>query len=305
MAYNNVIALAEQYAPILDGIYKAASKTSILDSANSNIRFVGGNKVELFETDMDGLGDYSRNAGFPTGSVTAGWVPYELTQDRGRSFMIDAMDNEETLGQAFGTLSGEFLRTKVVPEIDAYRFAKYASASNILSANADITVGTTDVPGLIDTAESAMSDLEVPEEGRILFVSEKAYAGLKAKITRMVMNGDNNINSEVLMYEDMRVVRVPSNRFNTAINLLDGTSSGETDGGYTVPASTSYAINFMIVHPSAVRQLAKHAVPRVFSPEVNQKADAWQFDYRIYHDAFVLGNKTNGIYLHRAATANS
>ena len=57
----------------------------------------------------------------------------------------------------------------------------------------------------------------------------------------------------------------------------------------------------MIVHPSAVIQIVKHVIPRVFSPEVNQEADAWKLNYRIYHDAFVMANKVNGIYVHKAS----
>lgn len=306
MAYNNSIALAEKYVPVMDEIYKAAAKTSILESAGNRVQFLGANKVNLFTTQLEGLGDYSRNAGFVTGSVTAGWEPYTLAIDRGRSFMVDSMDNEETLGMAFGTLVGEFMRTKVIPEMDAYRFAKIAGTSGISSANADIVVGTTDVPGLIQTAETKMGDDEVPEEGRILFISETAYAALKGKINRYVMNGENGIQTAIESYDGMRVIRVPKSRFNTKIALLDGVSSGETAGGYSVPTDgTSYPINFMIVHPSAIIQATKHVVPRIFSPAVNQSADAWKFDYRVYHDIFVEVNKVAGVYLHRAATANS
>lgn len=252
------------------------------------------------------MGNYSRNAGFVTGSVTGGWEPYKLTQDRGRSFMVDVMDNDETMGMAFGTLAGEFIRTQVTPEIDAYRFAKYAGTSGISSGTpADITVGTTDAPSLIQEAETIMGDDEVPEEGRILFISETAYAGLKDKITRYVQNGERGIETAIDYYDGMRVIKAPKGRFNTGITLNDGLSAGETKGGFTVPASTSYPINFMIIHPSAVVQIAKHVVPRIFSPQVNQSADAWKFDYRIYHDAFVENNKVAGIYLHRAATANA
>ena len=280
--------------PILDEVYKASSKTSILDTANERVRFIGSDTVNLYTMSLDGLGNYSRNAGFVTGSVTGGWEPYKLTQDRGRSFM------------AFGTLAGEFIRTQVTPEIDAYRFAKYAGTSGISSGTpADITVGTTDVPSLIQEAETIMGDDEVPEEGRILFISETAYAGLKDKITRYVQNGERGIETAIDYYDGMRVIKVPKGRFNTGITLNDGLSAGETKGGFTVPASTSYPINFMIIHPSAVVQIAKHVVPRIFSPEVNQSADAWKFDYRIYHDAFVENNKVAGIYLHRAATANA
>ena len=306
MAYNNTFSYAESFLPILDEIYKMGSKTAILDTANERVRFIGADTVNLYTMSMDGLGDYSRNAGFVTGSVTGSWEPYKLTQDRARSFMVDVMDNDETMGMAFGTLTGEFIRTQVTPEIDAYRFAKYSGTSGISTGTpADITVGTTDVPSLIQAAETALGDDEVPEEGRILFISETAYAALKDKITRMVMNGERGIETAVDYYDGMRVIKVPKGRFNTAITLNDGVSSGETAGGYTVPASTSYPINFMIIHPSAVLQVTKHVVPRIFSPQVNQSADAWKFDYRIYHDCFVEKNKVAGIYLHRAATANA
>ena len=115
----NSIALAKSYLPIVDYVYKAESKSAILDAANANIRFLGGNKIELFKTQLDGYGDYSRSAGFPTGSVTSTWEELTLSKDRGVELKVDAMDNEETLGQAFGTLAGEFVRTQMVPELDA------------------------------------------------------------------------------------------------------------------------------------------------------------------------------------------
>lgn len=300
MPYNNSIALATRYLPILDEVYKAESKTALLDAANERVRFVGANSVQLYKTSLNGLGDYSRNEGFPTGSATGTWETLTLSQDRGRSFQIDVMDNDETLGMAFGTLAGEFIRTQVVPEIDAYRFATYATAAGT-TVSADITVGTTDIPSLISNAEETMGDAEVPEEGRILFVSEKCYNALKAKITRYVQNDVRGVNTIVESYDDMRVIKVPKGRFNTAITELDGTSSGEEAGGFTVGG---YGINFMIVHPSAIIQTVKHVIPRIFSPEVNQFADAWKMDYRIYHGAWVEANKSKAIYCHKTSTAN-
>ena len=295
----NSITLAEKFLPILDGVYKRESLTARLLGANALIRFNGANKVSIFKTDMDGFGDYSRANGFVNGSVTAGWEDYTLTKDRGIGLGVDRMDNEETLGMAFGTLAGEFARTKEVPELDAYRFAAMAGTSGISSANADITVGTTDVPDLIDTAEMTMGDDEVPYEGRVLFVSEKCYAGLKAKITRYLAN-ENGVQREVETYNGMEVVRVPQNRFNTAVTLYDGTSNF----GFA-PTAGGYKINFMIVHPSAVLPVVKHDIVKVFSPDENQTADKWLFQVRVYHDMFVLDNKVKGIYMHRAATANT
>ena len=297
----NSIALAQTYLPLLDEVYKVSSRTAILDS--TKVEIVNGNTVKVFKTSMDGLGDYSRATGFTQGEVTGTWETLTLGKDRGRSFVIDRMDNEESIGMAFGTLAGEFIRTRVAPEIDAYTFAKMAGATGIdMGAAADITVGTTDVASLVDEAERSMNEHEVPGEGRILFISETAYAALRNKIARTVLNDVTGINREVESYNGMRIVRVPQSRFYTAITLQDGSSSGQTGGGYVGTKGTGYNINFMVVHPSAITKVVKHVLPRIFAPNEYQAADAWKFDYRIYHDTFVFENKANGIYLHRGAT---
>ena len=111
--YANTIALAQRYLPLLDEVYKYSSRSAILD--NQNVQFVGGNAVKVYKTSMDGLADYSRNGGYVNGAVNGTWETLTLAQDRGRSFQIDRMDNEESLDLAFGTLAGEFVRTKVTP----------------------------------------------------------------------------------------------------------------------------------------------------------------------------------------------
>lgn len=296
----NSITLAQKYVPVLDGIYKRESLTARLLGANALIRFDGAQTVKVFKTSLDGYADYSRANGFVKGSVTAGWETYQLTKDRGVELDVDRMDNEETLNMAFGTLAGEFMRTQEIPELDAYRFARMAGTTGISSASAAITVGTTDVPSLIDVAEQTMGDDEVPIEGRILYVSEKAYAGIKSKITRMLVN-EFDVQREVETFNGMPVIRVPKGRFNTAVTLKDGTGG---NFGFA-PASGSYPINFMIVHPSAVLPIVKHDIVKIFSPDENQKADSWIFQVRTYHDMFVLDQKVKGIYCHYDTTANS
>ena len=96
----NSIALATKYEPILDEVYKAASRSAILDAANSDIKWIGADTVKLPKMSLDGLADYSRNSGFVAGSETLTWGTYQLTHDRGVSYTIDRMDDEETLGWA-------------------------------------------------------------------------------------------------------------------------------------------------------------------------------------------------------------
>lgn len=46
------------------------------------------------------------------GDVTLTNETVSFNYDRGRVFTVDAMDDEETAGIAFGRLAGEFVRTK-------------------------------------------------------------------------------------------------------------------------------------------------------------------------------------------------
>lgn len=301
MAFNNSIALAQKYLARIDKIYQNDSKSAVLDTAPERLDFVNANTVKIMKLSMDGAGDYDRNGGYVDGSATSTWETKTLEQDRGRRFLVDTMDQDEALNLLLPNLMGEFVRTKIVPELDAYRFAKYASLAGLTGTPVDITVGVTDVPTLIDTAESAMNDEEVPEEGRILFVSETAYAGLKSKITRILAN-EREVSRQVEVYNNMRVIKVPKARFATAIDTYDGKTAGEEAGGYVLDTA-GYRINFMIIHPTAVAQVVKHVAPAIIPPEMNPEADGWLTKYRIYHDAFAYDNKVKGIYLNRKATA--
>lgn len=295
----NSIDLATKFLPFLDEVYKRESLSSVLDTLPERVNWIGAQTAKVFKVDVDGLGDYDRNAGFVPGSSDGTWETLAIQKDRGRSFTIDVMDNDETVGMAFASTLGQFERVSVVPEIDAYRFAKYAAGAGT-TVTGSLT-NSDDIPGLLTTAQAAMDDKEVPYEGRILFCNPTIYGYLKNDITRYVDNEATDINRTVEMYDNMRVIRVPSGRFNTVCTLAQPTDASST-GGYT---AAGVDINFMIVHPSAVLQVIKHQIPRVFSPEVNQEADAWKLNYRVYHDCWVLANKTYGIYVHKKANASS
>ena len=290
----NDFSLAAKYLPLLDEIYKRGSLTAILDTAEERVRWIGANTVYLYKPEIQGLGNYNRNAGFVPGSVENDWEALTLNYERGRSFTVDVLDNDGSVGMAFGSLLGEFERTQAIPELDAFRFATYAADAGTKVSG---SIAGANVADLIQTAEAEMDDKEVPYEGRILYVSPTAYKTLKGDITRFTENGDPDVNGNIEIYDDMRVIRVPKGRFNTLITL-NAPTNAEGAGGYT---ATGADINFMIVHPSAIVQVTKHLVPRIFAPEVNQEADAWKLNYRVTGGAWVKANKVNGIYLHAGA----
>ena len=287
----NSIALSKIYTNLLDEVYKNSALTAVLESDASLARAgANANEIVIPKLSMSGLADYKRNSGYVNGDVTLNWETVQFNYERGRMFQVDDMDNEETQNIAFGRLAGEFIRTKVVPELDAFRFAKYAAVTGAGTATGTLATGA-DVIAALRTAISAMDEAEVPMEDRHLFITPTLLG--------LVEDLDTSKSKEVLS-RFATITKVPQTRFYSAIKLNDGTSSGEEAGGY-VKASGAVDLNFEIIHKPATLQFTKHAVPKIISPEQNQDADAWKYGYRNYGLCDTYENKAAGIYVHKKA----
>mgnify|MGYP007003802939 CR=1 FL=1 len=291
----NVIELAQKFVPILDEVYKNASLTAKLDGAAELVR-AGANANELIipMLDMQGLGDYSRNSGYVDGDVTLTNETVKCNFDRGRMFNVDYMDNLETAGIAFGRLSGEFIRTKVVPELDAFRFASYAGVEGISKADGAALADGGAVIAALRAATNRMDEDEVPQEDRHLFITPTLHG--------MVQDLDTTKSREVLS-RFASVTLVPQTRFYTAITQYDGSSENEKAGGFVKDSANGLDINFMAVHKPAIIQFSKHVAPKIITPEQNQTADGYKFGYRHVAIADAYKNKRAGIYLHHKPKA--
>lgn len=295
----NSIALAKNYVELLDEVYKNASLTSVLDSDPATARAgVNANEIMIPKLSMDGLAEYSRNDGYIKGDVSLEWETVKFNYDRGRLFEVDSMDDEETIKLAFGRLAAEFIRTKVVPEDDAFTFATLAGISGISKVTAGATLS--DGAGVMDAIKAGLDEMdedEVPQENRYLFITPTNLSAVKAMDTTK---------SRELLDGFTQIVKVPQSRFYTAIDLYDGVdhsgSSGadESIGGY-VKASTGKDINFMIIHKPAVMKYWKHTASNIITPEANQRSDGYIQKYRKYGLVDAYENKLAGIYLHHKA----
>ena len=281
----NTIETFKQYTPILDEAYKAASLTSKLDTSSDLIRYTkGAHEVKVQKMTLQGLANYDRNSGYVNGDVTLASETIPFNYERGRMFSVDAMDNEETAGVAYGRLAGEFLRSYVVPEVDAVRFASLAANKGNAADDADINAG--EWYKKVSAAWAAMTENEVPEAERHLFITATGYAD--------IMDMDT-IKAKTFFDQCASVTVVPQSRFYEAVTL-----TAAAGGGYTREGGANN-INFALVHKPAVIQVLKHQDAKVISPDVNQTADAWKFGYRIYGLNDAYENKKNGIYVSTSA----
>ena len=224
----NSIELFKKNAPeLLDKVYKAASTTSDFD-INGDLVKAGANANEIIvpKLEMDGLGDYDRNSGYLDGDVTLTNETVKFNYERGRKLKTDTIDNEETGGVIMANMSSEFLRTKVVPEVDAVRYATYASLDDITDVaenGIEYKTGEEVLKALEDTMTQLDND-EVPEEGRYLRINPTLLS--MAEFVSRTTNND-------ILKKFAQVKKVPQNRFLTKIELRSGKDAdGERIGGY-------------------------------------------------------------------------
>jgi hypothetical protein len=295
---GTTVGLRSEFVTMLDEVYSLSAKSSGLDAGRDIVLATEqANVVRIPKVALQGLGTYSKTAGFVEGDVTFSYETHTFTQDRGRTFSIDRMSNQETADTAFASVASQFIRTKVTPEIDAYRFATLATAATLgTSLTAGTTLSADSTLQAMDEGFRVLEDANVDPENCIVYVTPMIKKWLKES---NLLTGRGTIDQPLTTLSGNMVVTVPQTRFYTAITLYDGTTGGQEAGSYI---NNGKSINFMIVDKSAVLGITKIATPRVFSPDVNQSRDAWKYDFRIYHDLFVPDNKVTGIYRHNMAS---
>lgn len=316
----NSIGLITKYSDqFFDKVYKQDSVTSVLDTTDERVKFIGAKTVKIAKMQFGGLSNYYRNnseaANAPAGTQFYGsagfgyqqsnakmqWETFTLSQDRAASFPIEYFDDEESGGLLVGNAVTEISRTIIVPEIDAY-------ALSTLAANA----GTTKSEAITSAnALSALNDAflyfeehEVPAADQVIYVSPAFMKALResTQITRFIepAPGEKKVSYKITEYEGRTLITVPPTRFRTDYKAYDG--------GYGF-GSNSKLINFLAVSKSAVIHIKKYEKVKIVSGDLNLAAngfDGYTVYARVYHDVFVPDNKKVGIYANVAeATSTS
>ncbi len=300
---SNTIAYASIFQEELDKQMLVGATSGWMEPNSSLVKYTGGNEVKIPNIMMDGLGDYNRNEGFVKGSVNTAWQTHELTQDRGRTFSIDAMDvDESNFVATAGAVMGEFQRTKVIPEIDAYRYSKIAALAIAGSkASGGYTVAEATILNKLLTDIATVQDT-IGEGDLLVLTLPFTVAALLDGNTTIQKRMDviefeqGGIKTKVKSIDGHPIIRVPSVRLKTAYEFLDGDTAGQEAGGFKV-ATGAKDINWIISTRNAPIAISKTDKPRIFDPNTNQQADAWKIDYRKYHDLWIPTNKLAGVFV--------
>lgn len=301
----NTLATATIFQQQLDKIAIQEAVTGWMDANAGQVKYNGGSEVKIPKMALQGMGDYDIDNGYIQGAVTLTYQTKEMTQDRGRLFNLDPREVDETNFVATaGNVMGEFQRTFVIPEIDAYRLSKVAS--DAITANKagmieyGYTPGATGTSSLRKLKEAIKAVRDMGYNGPLVcHATETFKMELELEMAKQltaITFSKGGVQTQVPGVDTVPIIPTASNRMYTAITIRDGKTSGQEEGGY-VKGSTAKDMNFILMARQVPIAITKLDTLRIFDPLTNQGKNAWQLDYRRFHDLWTLDNKINGVFV--------
>ena len=292
---NNVAYIEKTLPGVIDKVFARESLTEPLIQGGFKLDFTGARTVKIFRLEIGNLKNYNRG-GHGTANETSGVRSYleTFTLSQERSIIVDLdkldeLDDDETI---LGSLGVEIGRTKVIPEVDAYRFSKLAGATSTTFGNRveeDIAENT--IIAKLNNALKWFDENKVPVADRICYVSPDVMNLIRStnELYRKLSQSEykEKVSFEIYNYNGMELVVVPSDEFYTDIAIGDGYG----------PSTTSKAINFLCVDKKCVAVVKKLDFTKVYSSDnVDLGFAGHRFFNLYYHDIFVPSNKLVGVY---------
>lgn len=294
----NTVTKAVVYNAILDEVIQAGLTSAPLTADASNVRYNGGNTVKIAKLSVGGYGDYNRDTGYPAGAATLAWEDHTIAMDRGISFNIDVMDEDETMQTLSATnIITEFARSNAVPELDAYRYSKIFQS---IVDDSTVRYGyyTPAEATILGTIQGQIADIqnEISEqEAMVCFISGAAFKYLtqSTQLAKQLgvqnVTGANGVTTKIYDIDGVPLVVVPSARMKSEYAF-------SATNGFAAKA-WAQDINWIIMAKSAAVAFVKHQKMKIVSADDNQTADAEKVMAREYHDCWVYENKHNAIYV--------
>jgi len=308
---NNVQMFKDALAIVSDELFEQNSVTQIWAPDPNVVRGTNdAREIQIASLFMEGLGFYGGGdgtavghqlgTGYPTGAMTLEWNTYKLPNDRAKRFDFDKLDvahsrDQGTVGRGYA----EFIRTKVIPEVDADAINSVFKARNTMGAVGGATPvypeGTEVAPLLTGTAITSANIL-----GKLTEIIEGVQRASDQDMVQLMLNWDysqalNNsteaqkmrlvngagmpeiekISNVVTAINGIPVIRVRRNR------MLDTMTKGPK--GFT---GTSNLVA-LATPPGVVQRVVSDEDIKIINPEINQHVRGWSLFYATYYGTFV------------------
>ena len=264
---------------VIDEKFTTESKTDMIINKGITLTFEGVNTVTIYNVSTVAEVDYVRdgaNRFGPLVELPTGVQTFVLTQDKAATWTIDRGNLQDSMmAQEANKSMARQIREKAVPNTDKYRFATLMAYAVARTQGATAATTNLNIFEKFLDQQAALTDAEVPEEGRVAFFTPLALNKLK-RSTEYKVAGDKS-------YADVKT---------GVVSMVDGTKIVVVPTSY-LPANTT----FLIVHEKTLISPVKLKLARILD-EV-QGIDGWVAEYRRYYDAFISTNKGVAIRYHK------
>jgi N4-gp56 family major capsid protein len=243
------------------------------------MEFTGVKTVKVYEVGTVAMNNYQRSGtnryGTPA-ELEDTIHEYMMTQDRAFTFTIDKGNNmEQNMIKKAGQAMNRQVREVVTPEIDKYRFGKWAANAGT-TETVDAPTGENVYDTLVD-AKATLDNLLVPQKNRTLYVGSAFYKALLKceEYIRLEKTGNKTVTTgkvgEVL---GMDVKFVPDSYFPSGVGFM-------------------IIMKDAAMSPVKLHELNLHQDPPGISGHLAEG--------RFIYDAFVNETKKKGIYVGKTA----
>lgn len=270
------VNLAQKYSAKVDERFALSSITNAL--VNNDYDWTGVDTIKVYSIPTVATGAYTRSGAnrFGTPAELQDTVAnYTITQDRAFTFTVDKGNDLQQLGvKNAGRALAREIDEVIVPEFDKYRLGKIIAGAGNVDAN--VTITKNNAYEQVLAGMEALGEDKVPVAGRIIVAPYVFFTKIRQDAAFLSANEiaqAQKLNGQVGTIEGMPLILAPSDYFT------EGT-------------------NFLIVHPIATvapMQLSEYRT-HIDPPGISGAL----VEGRFIHDAFVLANKANAIYLSKS-----
>lgn len=227
------------------------------------------------------------------------WEAKTLSNHRIWDTLVHPQDiNQSNMVLTLQNITKTFNETQKFKEMDCYLASKVYTDWAALSGSSENTtaMNTTTILAYIDKVMQAMDEAEVPEEGRILYVTPEYNTLIKnaVEVQRYLAATDKDVTRTIRRIDDLIIKKVPSNRMKTAYNFTEG----------AVPGASAKQIDMMFVHPLSVLPVTQYAQALLDDPSALTNGQYYYFE-ESFEDVFILNQRADAIAFHTTAPAAS
>lgn len=223
------------------------------------------------------------------------WEAKTLKNHRIWDTLVHPQDiNQSNMVLTIQNITKVFNETQKFKEMDCYLASKlFTDWSAISGKTADTTALTAaNILSYIDGVMQAMDEAEIPEEGRILYVTPQYNTLIKnaVELQRYLAAQDKDVMRTIKRIDDLIIKKVPSNRMKTAYDFTEG----------AVPGTSAKQIDMMFVHPLSVLPVTQYSQVLLDPPSATTNGHYFYFE-ESFEDVFILNQRADALAFHVTA----